>query len=46
MRDTCGFAEMRERLFIAGRAAFGHTVLHSVVFFSLFTVVKAVYRPN
>ena len=42
MRDSRHFAEMGERLFIASRAAFGHSVLNSVLFFSSFAVVPAV----
>lgn len=42
MRDSWAFAEMRERLFIASRATFGHTVLHAIPFLMLLGVVEAV----
>ena len=42
MRDSRRFTEMRERLFITSRAAFGDTVLHSVLFFGCFAVIPAV----
>ena len=46
MRDSRRFTEMRERLFIASRAAFGHSVLNSVMFFSGFAVIPAVNSAN